>query len=113
MEPGTWCTDGEVCCLRSYSSTRNYDRFVGYDGLPSISKSKAPIWTQLWRKIKKEKKKRVFACSNSSMRFTYDPYSYAQNFDQSSDVDHDDLISRSFSARFAVPSGIFEKNILS
>lgn len=112
MEPGIWCTNGEVCCLRSYSSTQNYDRFVRYNGLPSMSRSKAPIWTQLWKKIKKEKK-RVFACSNSSMRFTYDSYSYAQNFDQGTDVDHDDLISRSFSARFAVPSRIFEKNILS
>ncbi|KAL2493091.1 Uncharacterized protein Adt_28719 [Abeliophyllum distichum] len=114
MELGTWCTKGEVCCLRNYSNSRNYDRFVAYDHSPAMSRSKDPIWTQLWRKIKKEKK-RVFACSNSSMRFSYDPYSYAQNFDHgliwTDDADHDDIISRSFSARFAVPSRIFEKNM--
>lgn len=80
MESGTSCTN-EVCCLRSYLRTQQCDRFVGYDHLPAMSRSKAPIWTQLWRKIDHEKK-RDFACSISSMRFTYDTYSYAQNFDQ-------------------------------
>ncbi|KAL0354695.1 UNVERIFIED_CONTAM: hypothetical protein Sradi_3916400 [Sesamum radiatum] len=69
----------------------------------------------LWRKLKKEKKRmfRRQCCCSNSMRFTYDPHSYSQNFDQGSSIwaDPDDL-SRSFSARFAVPSTIFDKNRL-
>lgn len=48
----------------------------------------------------------------SSMRFSYDPFTYSQNFDQGlnwESADSDDL-SRSFSARFAVPTRIFNKD---
>ncbi|KAL8458224.1 hypothetical protein ACS0TY_035089 [Phlomoides rotata] len=97
MDQGSSLGNPAACWPPSYSC-RKYDRL-----------SKAPIWRQIWRKYFKIKdKKRVFHCSNS-MRFTYDPYSYSQNFDQGSFwADQDDL-SRSFSARFAVPSRIFEK----
>lgn len=66
------------------------------------------MWTHLWRKIKKEKK-RIFDCS-SSMRFSYDPCTYAKNFDQGLTWADPDDLSRSFSARFAVPSRVFEKD---
>lgn len=47
------------------------------------------------------------------MRFTYDPHSYSQNFDEQGSIfADDDELSRSFSARFAVPSRIFPKNEL-
>lgn len=69
---------------------------------------------QLWRKMKKERK-RIFddyctICRSNSMRFSYDANTYAQNFDHgllmSNSADLDD-ISRSFSARFAaVPSTV-------
>ncbi|KAI3463343.1 hypothetical protein Pfo_020006 [Paulownia fortunei] len=104
MDHETW-SHGEFCWPRSYSS-RNYDRFVPYN-MP-VRRSKPPIWILLWRRIKKQKK-RMFQCSNS-MRFTYDPYSYSQNFDQGLMWADPDDLSRSFSARFAVPSRIFEKN---
>ncbi|KAI3455411.1 hypothetical protein Pfo_012074 [Paulownia fortunei] len=109
MDQETWhCSShGNACWPRSYSS-RKYDRFVSYN-MP-VTRSKAPIWTQLWRRLKKEKK-RMFQCS-SSMRFTYDPYSYSQNFDQGLVLADPDDLSRSFSARFAVPSRIFEKHRL-
>jgi hypothetical protein len=62
----------------------------------------------LWKKIKREKKRRSFR--SSSRVFVYDPSSYLQNFDDGYSTDPDN-VSRSFSARFAAPSKIFEKNI--
>ena len=63
--------------------------------------------------------KKLFECSSSNassisqMHFSYDPYAYSQNFDQGSLMWSDpDTISRSFSARFAVPARIFEKTEL-
>ncbi|CAA2980766.1 Hypothetical predicted protein [Olea europaea subsp. europaea] len=104
MGAGKWC----CCCNDVLWGGRldSFERFTPFD--LSVNNSKAPIWTMLWRKIKKEKK-RKFSCSNA-MRFTYDPYSYAQNFDQGLMWANHDELSRSFSARFAVPSRIFEKN---
>lgn len=58
-------------------------------------------------------KKKIFDCSSSAcsrrMHFSYDPYTYSQNFDQGSMWSDPDNMSRSFSARFAVSSRIFEK----
>ncbi|KZV56093.1 hypothetical protein F511_06110 [Dorcoceras hygrometricum] len=103
MDQETIWDDGEHICWPRSHSTRNYD------SLAVLTRSKAaPIWMQLWKKIKKEKKK-MLQCSNS-MRFTYDPDSYSQNFDDGSIWTDPDDLSRSFSARFAVPSRIFEKN---
>ncbi|KAK4726597.1 hypothetical protein R3W88_031514 [Solanum pinnatisectum] len=87
---------------------------IGYDS----SKKKAPIWKLIWRKMKKNYL--LERCSNfnfksksSSMRFTYDLNSYSQNFDQgSSDWVDSQEYSRSFSARFVVPSRIFPKDEL-
>ncbi|KAK4428078.1 hypothetical protein Salat_1576800 [Sesamum alatum] len=99
----------------TYSSLK-YERFVSYNMAVATRSSKAgPIWRQLWRKLKKEKK-RMFRqrCCSNSMRssFTYDPHSYSQNFDDQGSIWADpDHLSRSFSARFAVPSTlIFDKN---
>ncbi|CAI9773625.1 unnamed protein product [Fraxinus pennsylvanica] len=106
MGAGNWCCSCNDDVLRAcrLESSRDYERFTPHD--LSVNNSKAPIWTMLWRKIKKEKK-RKFNYSNS-MRFAYDPYSYAQNFDQGLMWANPDELSRSFSARFAVPSRIFE-----
>ncbi|KAK4719213.1 hypothetical protein R3W88_017551 [Solanum pinnatisectum] len=105
MDAEAWCNsdDGNVCWRRCYSG-REYDRLVSYK-LPANRSSRAPIWRLIWRKMKKEKK-RIYDCSNS-MRFSYDPHSYSQNFDQGSISTDADELSRSFSARFAVPSRIF------
>ncbi|KAL3528779.1 hypothetical protein ACH5RR_008101 [Cinchona calisaya] len=117
LEMGTLCNphngDHLCCCWsRIYDSSRDYDRFVSHTTSTSRS-SKAPIWRQLWRKIKnKEKKRSMFHCSSSSMRFAYDPHTYSQNFDQGLTWADPDEISRSFSARFAVPSRIFDKDVL-
>ncbi|PRQ46591.1 hypothetical protein RchiOBHm_Chr2g0090671 [Rosa chinensis] len=62
-------------------------------------------------KLKKDKK-RIFdpPASSRSAKLQYDPLSYSQNFDQGcswDQPDEDDLCSRSFSMRFAVPSNNF------
>ncbi|KAK9078320.1 hypothetical protein SSX86_002377 [Deinandra increscens subsp. villosa] len=84
----------------------DYDELVTV----SVSASKARIfWRILLRKVKKAKTYR-FA---DSTRFGYEACEYAQNFDDGlMSCDSDDL-SRSFSARFAVPSSaIFHRNRL-
>lgn len=59
-------------------------------------------------------KKRIFDCSSSSCTLVhepYDPLTYSQNFDDQGLMWADpDNVSRSFSARFAVPSRVFEKS---
>ncbi|KAL6559874.1 hypothetical protein OROGR_004991 [Orobanche gracilis] len=107
--------DSNSCWPRSYSA-REYDRFVSYHNpVPSVRRSKAPLslWTQLWRKMMKREKK-ITSRSSNPTKSAYDEYTYSQNFDPGSvwaAVDPDDL-SRSFSARFAVPSRIFENHRL-
>ncbi|KAK6773468.1 hypothetical protein RDI58_028706 [Solanum bulbocastanum] len=81
------------------------------------SKKKAPTWKLIWRKMKNYLLERRFnfnfKSKSSSMRFTYDLNSYSQNFDQgSSDWVDSQEYSRSFSARFVVPSRIFPKDEL-
>lgn len=98
---------GRHFSLRRYHSAREYKLFVSFR-----SKKKASaMWRLIWRKMKKN----LFECrsnsKSSSMRFSYDPNSYSQNFDQGSSVLVDTQeFSRSFSARFAVPSRIFPKD---
>ncbi|XVF26733.1 hypothetical protein REPUB_Repub14bG0043800 [Reevesia pubescens] len=56
-------------------------------------------------------KKKIFDCSSSTrVHVSYDAYTYAQNFDQGLMSANPDDLSRSFSARFAVPSRVFEKS---
>ncbi|XP_060670492.1 uncharacterized protein LOC107404700 [Ziziphus jujuba] len=107
------------CCSSSNSrnsSIRNYVRRSGYGSSVSFGAVAAsskmivmPRWRMLWIKIKKEKK-RLFDCSTyTPVHLPYDPYTYAQNFDQGSNWADPDNLSRSFSARFAVPSRILKK----
>jgi hypothetical protein len=69
----------------------------------------------LWRRVVREKK-RILLCSTGCVpaphrdREPYDAYSYAQNFDDGEAwVEEPDNLSRSFSARFAVPSRVFQR----
>lgn len=100
-------------CLstRNHSILSSYER-LGYDPIVCVnefmSRMKIASLKTLWRKIKREKKRRIFR--SSSPVFIYDPNSYLQNFDDGYSTDPDN-VSRSFSARFAAPSKIFEKNI--
>lgn len=112
MELSKWCSSGTQEYLRWSQSQgyakRRYDRMLSIDALV-ITRPKQPRWSMLWRKLMREKKK-IFDCSSTTTRVhvSYDPYTYAHNFDQGlMSADPDDL-SRSFSARFAVPSRVFE-----
>ncbi|KAL3511804.1 hypothetical protein ACH5RR_024521 [Cinchona calisaya] len=118
MDMATWCNYGNgdhplCCCWSTIYSAKFYDRFISYTSPATGSKS--PVWKHFWRKIKKEKKRLMLDCSSSSssMRFAYDLYTYSQKFDDQgltwADPDH---FSRSFSDRFALPSRIFDKDVL-
>ncbi|KAM1219607.1 hypothetical protein FF2_046020 [Malus domestica] len=72
------------------------------------TQAKIGRWRVLWRRIKKEKKRtlKLFDCLTRTqvVHVPYDPYTYSKNFDQGSAAWADpDVLSRSFSARFAVP----------
>ncbi|CAL5210682.1 unnamed protein product [Lathyrus oleraceus] len=106
--------DLENCnCLSSRNNCiwSSYER-IGNDPIVCVnefmSKIKIAKLKTLWRKIKRENKKRIFR--SSSPVFLYDPSSYLQNFDDG--YSNDDDFSSSFSARFATPSSKnFKKNI--
>ena len=57
---------------------------------------------RLW----KRRESFFYFSSDSPVHVPYDPYTYSQNFDPGLATDPDN-VSRSFSARFAVPSRIF------
>ena len=72
-------------------------------------------WRVLWRRIKKEKKRtlKLFDCSTSTLvvHVPYNPCTYSKNFDQGSAAWADpDVLSRSFSDRFAVPRTGFNQS---
>ncbi|KAH7866876.1 hypothetical protein Vadar_026223 [Vaccinium darrowii] len=109
MDVGCWCNSGHrpAGWTRNFSETTECDGFVPFHSL--ATESKKPIWRLMWRKIKKEKKKILERSNSTVVHLPYDICSYAQNFDEGSTWDDSDyLSSRSFSARFAVPSRIFE-----
>ncbi|KAL6848054.1 hypothetical protein ACP4OV_022182 [Aristida adscensionis] len=71
----------------------------------------------LWRRILREKR-RILLCTTGCVpappasalaREPYDEYSYAQNFDDGEAWVEPDNLSRSFSARFAVPSRVLQR----
>ncbi|CAI8601187.1 unnamed protein product [Vicia faba] len=88
----------------------SYER-IGHDPIVCVnefmSKTKIARLKTLWRKIKRENKRRILR--SSSPVFLYDPASYLQNFDDGYSTGDD--FSRSFTARFATPSSnVFKKN---
>nr|DAD44715.1 TPA_asm: hypothetical protein HUJ06_002945 [Nelumbo nucifera] len=108
MDIRSWCNSGSrsIRLGRRYIDS-DYDDFLSFN-LPSSShRSTTPRWRVLWRRIMKEKKKIFY--SSSPLQVPYDAYSYSQNFDQGSAWTEPDNLSRSFSARFADPSRIFQK----
>ncbi|KAK9069752.1 hypothetical protein SSX86_010146 [Deinandra increscens subsp. villosa] len=101
---GWWCNSGSRSQIRQQFKIDNRV-FITVSINGGLRTS---IWRILWRKVKKDTKKRVNRVSSSSP-FCYDPCEYAQNFDHGfMSNDYDDL-SRSFSARFAVPTMVFAR----
>jgi hypothetical protein len=97
--------------LRNKSIWSSYER-IGNDPIECVNelmaRMKITSLKKLWKKIKKEKKRRIFR--SASPVFLYDSSSYLQNFDDDYSTDPDNF-SRSFSARFAAPSSkICKKN---
>ncbi|GMI82068.1 hypothetical protein HRI_001876100 [Hibiscus trionum] len=107
MEVSKLCSSG-IQELRWRSS--RYNRMLSTNVLATTA-SKLPRWRVLWRKLMREKKK-IFICSSGSttgvLNVSYDPHTYSQNFDQGFISADPDDFSRSFSARFAVPSTVFD-----
>ncbi|KAF0916088.1 hypothetical protein E2562_000697 [Oryza meyeriana var. granulata] len=72
----------------------------------------------LWRRILRENKKRILLCAtgcvpaSAAARVPYDAYSYAQNFDDGAAWVEPENLSRSFSARFAVPSRVLQRVVV-
>ncbi|KAE8669912.1 hypothetical protein F3Y22_tig00112215pilonHSYRG00310 [Hibiscus syriacus] len=109
MELRTWCNSGtQRLTLSPAYAKRRRNQMLSINMF--VIRSKLGLyWRMLWGKLMREKK--VLDSSSSARRnVSYDPYTYAQNFDQGLmfAADPDDL-ARCFSARFAVPSRLFEK----
>lgn len=106
VDAGIWCNSGRRSFRYGLNLTRsNEDEFESLN-FP-IKPSKTPKWLVLWRRLKKGKR-RIFA-STSSFQIPYDPYTYSQNFDHGSASLDPENVSRSFSARYADPSSIFQR----
>ncbi|KAL1363585.1 hypothetical protein AAHE18_03G158900 [Arachis hypogaea] len=99
-------------CWRNSSSRRSIQlgrsSYSEIEDIRSLSgtRSSKLRWKILWMKLKKEKKK-LFECASATTPFQvpYDSYTYSQNFDQgTAALDEPDILSRSFSVRFADPS---------
>ncbi|KAL8260838.1 hypothetical protein R6Q59_024887 [Mikania micrantha] len=95
-----WCNSGCRSTIRQQYKVDNH-MFIT---VRIKMRLKAPIWRMVWRKMKKMKQR-----VPNPRHFSYDPCEYARNFDEGLIVNDYDDISRSFSARFAVPSAVFEK----
>ncbi|KAB1226713.1 hypothetical protein CJ030_MR1G008438 [Morella rubra] len=111
MDFYSWWSSGTA---RNFKSGLNYlkngyERVVPLHTL--VTGSKIARLGMLWRKLKRERKKYFLRTSDSKHVVpSYDPYTYSQNFDQGSIWDDPDNLYRSFSARFAVPSRVFQKS---
>ncbi|GJN32216.1 hypothetical protein PR202_gb20705 [Eleusine coracana subsp. coracana] len=103
--------------IYSSSSSGGYDKVYGsYSSSAVEARPSARARLRgLWRRILREKK-RILLCSTGCVpaaapphREPYDAYSYAQNFDDGAAWVEPENLSRSFSARFAVPSRVLQR----
>ncbi|KAL9400237.1 hypothetical protein Peur_009198 [Populus x canadensis] len=76
---------------------------------PGVKDGPKPRWQVFWRKINRGKKK-IFNVSPVTSQASYDLDEYSQNFDQGTDWAEPEILSRSFSARYADPSRILQKS---
>ncbi|KAK7358318.1 hypothetical protein VNO77_00245 [Canavalia gladiata] len=102
MDIKTWRSSGR----RTIQLGRCHNEIEHVNSI-SATRSTKLRWKLLWMKLKKEKKK-LFQ-SASHLHVPYDQYTYSQNFDQGTALDEPENLSRSFSVRFADPSGILVK----
>ncbi|RDX70941.1 FRIGIDA-like protein 4a, partial [Mucuna pruriens] len=102
MDIKSWRDSGR----RTIQLGKCHNEIVHVNSVSAIGTTKLR-WKLLWMKLKKEKKK-LFE-SASPLQVPYDQYTYSQNFDQGISLDEPDNLSRSFSVRFADPSGVLVK----
>ncbi|KAF8663172.1 hypothetical protein HU200_055773 [Digitaria exilis] len=118
LEGDDYCYyDDDIYHSSSSSSAAAYDKADGHyshAGVPRPSSTRARL-RGLWRRIMREKK-RILLCTTGCVpaaapphREPYDAYSYAQNFDDGAAWVEPENLSRSFSARFAVPSRVLQR----
>lgn len=98
----SWCNSRR----RTGQFTRRFDDDGDYYdeeeyGIRDQSVTSLMRWREIWRRIVKEKR-RIFD-SGAPLHEPYDEFTYAQNFDEGSAWVEPENLSRSFSARFAVP----------
>ncbi|KAL6974383.1 hypothetical protein U1Q18_028565 [Sarracenia purpurea var. burkii] len=109
MDMKNWCSSGST---RSLRLGRRCPVLEAVNSPAAATRTRRrPVWKQLWRKLLKEKRKMTTTTESSSVRVRvpYDEHTYAQNFDEGLVWDEPDILSRSFSVRFADPSRIFCK----
>ncbi|GAB4850192.1 hypothetical protein Ancab_029486 [Ancistrocladus abbreviatus] len=100
--------NGHTAFGRSFSEHK-YDRFATLNKVETTSRMQR-FWSNLWRKLSKEKKKMLSRSSSTSKPAAHDPYNpytYSRNFDQGLTWAEPENLSRSFSARFAASSTVF------
>lgn len=94
---------------RNHEATQNirFGRSYTRPHYESYGGTKSTVWQMLWRKLRRDnKKKRVFSSPSTVVEGVYDPETYSMNFDQGTGWMEPDNLPRSFSARFADPSRI-------
>ncbi|RRT58034.1 hypothetical protein B296_00018597 [Ensete ventricosum] len=87
---GNWC-NGRRCVARAMADDCD-EEFDSLNCRPTQSR-----WRGLWRRIVKEKRRMLNSANPTHL--PYDPYTYAQNFDEGSASVEPDNLSRSFSVR--------------
>ena len=107
LEIANWCSTRRRTRRfeRRFDDDDYYDEeFDGGEDYQVTTRTASGVmrWRGIWRRIVKEKRK-IFD-SGAPTHEPYDPYTYAQNFDEGSAWVEPENLSRSFSARFAVPS---------
>ncbi|KAK9102621.1 hypothetical protein Sjap_019875 [Stephania japonica] len=107
MEVGNWC-NSRCGSMRNVNGVNDFEECTAMN--MADSRSSMPKWRWFWKRIKKEKRRIFDYPSSGPSQVPYDPYTYSQNFDQGTAWTEPDNLSRSFSARFADPSRIFQRN---
>ncbi|WOL14127.1 hypothetical protein Cni_G22907 [Canna indica] len=111
FDVGCWCGSRRITArFERMQPDDEYDDEYCSRPFGGRATSKSPAGTRLrrlWRRIMKEKRKIVSPVQAAP--FAYDPYTYAQNFDEGAAWAEPENLSRSFSARFAVPSRVLQR----
>lgn len=109
LEIASWCTSRRRTgpFTRRLDDDDDYNDDQEYDVTDYPPTTSSRRWRGIWRRIVKGKR-RIFD-SSAPAQEPYDAYTYAQNFDEGSAWIEPENLSRSFSARFAVPPSMLRR----